>query len=488
VPSISAPESQAPTLTEQAVQSSSGHGNRYIVRLADGTEDVHGMADFLAAEHSGEVVGTVARVFRGFFIDLPSGAEASRLAQSSNVLYVEPDLALRLAGPEQSNPGWALDWIDTRASTLDQTYRYQHTGEGVHLYVIDTGIQDISAEFGSRLHQQAWAALPVVQAGCSANPYIDESGHGTRVASVAGSATFGVAKDVTLHSAKLESCDGSGTHSTSSIVAAMDWVADVHHSPAVVNYSGEGHNPTFPWQRSIADAMEGLEAEGVVVVKAAGNDGVDACTDAGNQVNTALIVGAVDSNGARSVWGGNDSSNWGSCISLFAPGTSVPALNTDGTAGVGQGTSIAAPFVAGTAALAREANPTEPPSFVRADIGFSATPDSLDWASLNGSPNLLVYPLRTRTWISGPSQVTTQGPHSWFSNPSGGHGNHSWSHEWYESIDGSPYTLIGTGSSVDITFPWGYCATHVIRLHSTYGADTVTNSMVVHVSIDQCPT
>ncbi|TVP59963.1 MAG: S8 family peptidase [Gemmatimonadales bacterium] len=492
LPSASSPD--VPTATVVGFQDldAAEFENRYIVRLHDDTEDVRARAESLAAERSGEVRNTIETVFRGFVVELPSTEEAERLARSPDVLYVEPDVLLELASPEftvlgseQTNPGWALDRVDQRSWSLDQKYRYQHTGDGVHLYVIDTGIQDIPGEFGNRLDPQAWISTSAALK-CSPDPYVDDFGHGTQVAAVAAGQNYGVAKDVSIHSVKTDACD-DGKFLTSEVVTAMDWIAEEHETPAVVNYSGKATDPFSPWERSRADAMAGLIAAGVTVVKAAGNDDVDACDDEGNQVQDAIVVGAVDSSGERSVWDADKASNWGACVSIFAPGTSVATINPSGSQEYQSGTSVAAPMVAGTAALALEANPTGSPSFVRADIEQSATMDSLATGTLNGSPNRLLHSLRTRTWIDGYSRIEQPGQYTWTANPSGGHGSYTWSHEWFESVNNGPYTSIGTGASVDITFSVAYCATHKLRLESTYGSETVSDVMVIQVENEPCP-
>jgi aqualysin 1 len=453
--------------------------DRYVVRFRDNVADPRALGAELASAHSGEIEATLEHVFPGVVVRLDSVERAEALSRDAQVLYVEQDRLVRTTGPGQSNPGWALDRIDQRGWVLDNNYRYQHTGNDVHLFVIDTGIGDVAAEFGGRLDPLALTLPQASAAGCSLDPYFDDHGHGTRVAAVAAGATRGVAKEVTIHSVKIETCDGGSGHS-SSVVMALDWIASVKPGPSVVNFSNSTSSS------AVADAMEGLISAGVVVVKGAGNNGVDACGEPANQVLGALIVGAIDANGERSVWQ-NGSSNWGACIRLFAPGTDVPSVNPDGSPTLRNGTSIASPFVAGTAALVLEENPQAAPSFVRADIEHGATQDSLVTATLNSSPNRLLHSLRTRTWISGATVVSEPGEWSWNANPSGGHGDHSWTHEWFESVNGGPYVQVGTGSQLDLTFPGGYCATHNLRLESTYGSETVTAIRVLQVLNEPCP-
>lgn len=209
----------------------------------------------------------------------------------------------------------------------------------------------------------------------------DCNGHGTHVAGTIGGSQWGVAKDVTLVPVRVLDCAGSG--SWSGIIAGIDWVAaQTGLRPAVANLSLGGGKSS-----SVNAAVAAAVGKGVTMVVAAGNANADACNYSPASEPSALTVGATTSGDARASY-----SNFGSCLDLFAPGSSITSAWHTGQSAEQtiSGTSMAAPHVAGVAALALAANPTSTPDMVTRFL--------LDNASLNkvgsagtGSPNRLVF-------------------------------------------------------------------------------------------------
>ena len=183
-------------------------------------------AQELARAQGSSVNFVYQHALKGFAARLsPDRAEA--LASDPRVAYVEPDQVVH-AVETQSPATWGLDRIDQRDLPLNNTYTYNQTGQGVHAYIIDTGVRATHQEFSGRMGNGA----DFVGDGNGTN---DCHGHGTHVAGTTGGTTYGVAKLVTLHAVRVLNCQGSGT--TSGVIAGVDWVTANSPSPAVANMS-----------------------------------------------------------------------------------------------------------------------------------------------------------------------------------------------------------------------------------------------------------
>lgn len=365
---------QAPALAPRAALSATSSSvipDHYIVVFRGSVRDPRTQAAALAARHGATVGHTYASALRGFSAVIPASAVAALTADPS-VEYVEPDQVARIV-TVQTPATWGLDRVDQRDLPLNNSYTYNVTGAGVNVYIIDTGIRTTHTEFGGR----AVGAFGAVNDGNGTN---DCNGHGTHVSGTAGGATYGVAKNVQLYAVRVLDCAGSGSYAD--VIAGVDWVTANRVNPAVANMSLGG-----PTSTALDQAVVNSINSGVTYAISAGNDNTNACNGSPARVAQAITVGSTMSTDARSSF-----SNTGSCVDIFAPGSSITsAWNTSDVAtAVLSGTSMSSPHVAGAAALYLSANPTATPAAVATALTDSATNGKVTDPGA-GSPNKLLY-------------------------------------------------------------------------------------------------
>jgi len=333
---------------------------RYIVMLDPATGDASGVAQD-QTHKVGAAVGTVFEAVKGYTARLRPGDLAAlqrdprtRLVVRDNVIKAQDAVPVT-----QSNAPAGLDRVDQAGLPLSGTFAANHDGSGVTVYVIDTGIRVTHSEFGGR----ASVGADFVKDGRNG---ADCDGHGTHVAGIIGGKTYGVAKQVKLVAVRALDCTGSGT--ASRLISAINWVAANHAPNAVANVSIGGATSAV-----VDAAVTAAVGKGVAFTIAAGNGnllfgGMNACNVSPARTGTTngvMTIGAVDARDARASF-----SNYGSCVDWFAPGVNIKsAWRTSDTATMTQsGTSMAAPFTAGVAALYLDANPGASPPAVEAAL------------------------------------------------------------------------------------------------------------------------
>jgi subtilisin family serine protease len=339
-----------------------GIEGQYIVVVREGA-DPRSVAAVAGA--SPRYVYTAA--LNGFAATLNAG-QLNALQQNPHVETIEQDQEAQ-ASATQSGATWGIDRIDQRSRPLSGTYNYTTTASGVYAYIIDTGIYAAHSNFGGR-------ASNVYDAfGGNGN---DCNGHGTHVAGTVGSATYGVAKGARLRGVRVLDCAGSG--SFSGIIAGIDWVRLNRVNPAVANLSlGGGYSS------SLNTAVTNLANSGVFVAVAAGNENQLACNVSPASASAVTTVASSTSGDAKSSF-----SNYGSCVDVYAPGSSITSTWSNGGTNTISGTSMASPHVAGVAALYKATYGNASQATIDTWIKNNSTANVIT-GNPTGTPNRLLY-------------------------------------------------------------------------------------------------
>lgn len=301
----------------------------------------------IVAEMYEEANSQPAINFQGFAIRTESLAVLKKLKSDARVAYIEADEYIGLAESinatpylNQTNATWALNRISVHKLPFKNSYLYaSNAGANVNAYVVDTGVLATHTELFPRVAK----GTNVITGEANT----DLQGHGTHVAGILGSYTYGVAKRVTIVPVKVLNAQGSG--SWSGVLAGIQFAVNDAKSSgrrSVINMSIEGSKVVSSIQAAIAAAV----ASGMHFVAAAGNAGRDAClgTPGCTSASGSIIVGNIDSTDTIS-----STSNYGSCVTVFAPGSHIISLGISSNTALRQmsGTSMASPHVAGLVAV-----------------------------------------------------------------------------------------------------------------------------------------
>ncbi|KAJ2989373.1 hypothetical protein NUW58_g3501 [Xylaria curta] len=281
--------------------------------------------------------------FKAYAMDA-SDEMINRISKLEQVAYIEPDVMVETAVTGfQSHSPWGLARISNRnPSTNANTDTYffdDSSGEGTYTYIIDSGIYIDHPEFEGRA---SWGRSFVVN---DTNPTVDENGHGTHVAGIVGSKTYGVAKKTNLIAVKVLNAKGSGP--ISQIIAGIQWVVDDARSKNRINKSVANISlgAVSIGNSSMSLAAGAAVEQGLFIATAAGNSQTPVEFFSPAQYPTLCTVAASAPDDARAYF-----SNYGNGIDLFAPGVDVVSTYNNGSTAVLSGTSMASPHIAGLGA------------------------------------------------------------------------------------------------------------------------------------------
>lgn len=307
------------------VRASRPKAGEYIVILQPTLtrDEVPGIAKALSAAHHATLRGIITSAANGFFVTMGE-AQARALSNNPHVVVVEENGYLEMA-PTVPTTNWHLDRIDTQG--LNGSYSYCETGNGVYVYVVDTGVAKSHAEFqttnGSKVlngvsFANDWHPHPDDPPGtgdvgtnpCGGFTYAEgttngiirtyNGGHGTSVASLIAGNTLGVAPDAKIVPVKVGSCPPAGSPANQNIVIetehmcwGLDWIVGPNNpyrglGPRVVNMSIY-QSATTPLAGALEAVITGVIAGGscgrpiclpgheIPVIVAANNQDGSAC-------------------------------------------------------------------------------------------------------------------------------------------------------------------------------------------------------------------
>ncbi|CAO3614482.1 unnamed protein product [Cunninghamella blakesleeana] len=329
------------------------------------------------------------------------------IRSSDDVAYIERDGNVYI-NELQRNAPWGIARLSRHERTTFKNfnkYYYDETtaGEGVKVYVVDTGINLKHVDFEGRAQWGYTFVSPDDDNGDKEIIDDDDHGHGTHVAATVGGAKFGVAKKSQLIALKPMNSKGEGP--MSAVIKSLDWIINAHlndiekQKQQIKNNTYPNYLPSFKgsvinislgygFSKTLNKAVNAAVEAGIHVAVAAGNDNNDACLGSPSSASLPIVVGATTINDERASF-----SNYGKCVDVFAPGYKIESawIGSEYATLIGSGTSMASPHVAGLAAyLLSQTENGMTPKELKEKLITLATKNTLTNVGKE-SPNLLVY-------------------------------------------------------------------------------------------------
>jgi len=322
---------------------------------------------FDGLKHTYNIIGGMVG-YSGHFDD--ETIEAIR--RHPDVDYIERDSEVHTLGDDEheteKNAPWGLARISHRDSLSFGTWnKYLYAadgGEGVDVYVIDTGTNYKHVDFEGRAH---WGkTIP------SGDADEDGNGHGTHCSGTVAGKRYGVAKKANVYAVKVLRSNGSGT--MSDVVKGVEYAVQAHKDTEKKAKDGKKKG----WKGSAANmslgggksttldlAVNAAVDAGIHFAVAAGNDNADSCNYSPAAAANAVTVGASTLLDERAYF-----SNFGKCNDIFAPGLNILStwIGSEHATNTISGTSMASPHIAGLLAYLLSLQPSKDSAFAVADI------------------------------------------------------------------------------------------------------------------------
>ncbi|EAU91702.1 serine-type endopeptidase [Coprinopsis cinerea okayama7 len=357
------PRRSSPFTLAPVIASEHPHGtvnNSYIIMLKDGVTDQlkTNHLNFLQTLHRTDPLVSdfqgIQKVYEGIhgYAGHFSDSVIEQLRTLPEVDYIERDQIVRTQEfTIQKSATWGLARISHRPRLTFGTFtKYLYddvAGEGVDVYVVDTGINIDHVEFEGRA---SWGKT-VPQNDIDE----DGNGHGSHCAGTIASRKYGVAKKANVIAIKVLGTNGSGT--MSDVIDGVLWAAQqaakkaaaadaefaatgrTSHKGSVANMSLGGGK-----SQALDTAVNKAVLSGLHFAVAAGNDNRDACNYSPASAENAITVGASTLGDERAYF-----SNWGACVDVFAPGLNILSTYKGSRTATStlSGTSMASPHTAG---------------------------------------------------------------------------------------------------------------------------------------------